>query len=204
MGRGVAAARHTGGKYLRSRGIEVPDTFAQLCRACREMPGLDAIDPFEFVLDVLVGHHQSAPAARHTPHRVDQGAQTGVGAQGRSRDPAECRQKEPVTAPEFALAPAHPDRRLPSWRIRRLAEVYVSDAAARSWRRPAMSTTRRAASEIKRLMKAVRDNEMPVDDTHLYRDIDPDTRAALLDYGGAFEATVDAARAWEEEHVKPR
>jgi hypothetical protein len=67
-----------------------------------------------------------------------------------------------------------------------------------------LQTPVHAASEIKRLMKAVRDNEMPVDDTHLYRDIDPDTRAALLDYGGAFEATVDAARAWEEEHVKPR
>src|SRR5262245_5267341 len=67
-----------------------------------------------------------------------------------------------------------------------------------------LQTPVHAASEIKRLMKAVRDNEMPVDDTHLYRDIDPDTRAALLDYGGAFEATVDAARAWEEEHVSPR
>ena len=67
-----------------------------------------------------------------------------------------------------------------------------------------LQTPAHAASEIKRLMRAVRDNDMPVDDTHLYRDIDPDTRAALLDYGGAFEATVDAARAWEEEHVKPR
>jgi hypothetical protein len=67
-----------------------------------------------------------------------------------------------------------------------------------------LQTPVHAASEIKRLMRAVRDNEMPVDDTHLYRDIDPDTRAALLDYGGAFEATVDAARAWEEEHDTPR
>jgi len=67
-----------------------------------------------------------------------------------------------------------------------------------------LQTPAHAASEIKRLMRAVRDNDMPVDDSHLYRDIDPDTRAALLDYGGAFEATVDAARAWEEEHVKPR
>ena len=62
-----------------------------------------------------------------------------------------------------------------------------------------LQTPAHAASEIKRLMRAVRDNDMPVDDSHLYRDIDPDTRAALLDYGG-----VDAARAWEEEHVKPR
>ena len=44
----------------------------------------------------------------------------------------------------------------------------------------------------------MRDNEMPVDDTLLYHDIDPDTRAALLDYGGVFEDLVDAARAWEQ------
>ena len=67
-----------------------------------------------------------------------------------------------------------------------------------------LQTPAHAASEIKRLMRAVRDNDMPLDDSHLYREIDPDTRAALLDYGGTFEATVDAARAWEEEHVKPR
>ncbi|MGZ5900975.1 MAG: hypothetical protein ACXWK3_14650, partial [Reyranella sp.] len=30
------------------------------------------------------------------------------------------------------------------------------------------------------------------------REVDADTRAALLDYGAAFEETVDAARAWEE------
>ena len=54
------------------------------------------------------------------------------------------------------------------------------------------------------LMRSVRDNEMPVDDTLLYHDIDPDTRAALLDYGGVFEDLIDAARAWEAEHTRPR
>jgi hypothetical protein len=53
-------------------------------------------------------------------------------------------------------------------------------------------------------MKSVRDNEMPIDDTLLYHEIDPDTRAALLDYGGVFEDLLDAARAWEAEHAKPR
>ena len=58
-----------------------------------------------------------------------------------------------------------------------------------------LQTPARAASEIKRLMRAVRDSDMPVDEALLYREIDPDTRAALLDYGAAFEEAVDAARA---------
>lgn len=67
-----------------------------------------------------------------------------------------------------------------------------------------LQTPVHAASEIKRLMKTVRDNEMPLDDALLYHEIDPDTRAALLDYGGVFEDLVDAARAWEEDHADRR
>jgi hypothetical protein len=37
------------------------------------------------------------------------------------------------------------------------------------------------------LMMVVRDNDMPLDDALLYREIDPDTRAALLDYGRGFQ-----------------
>jgi hypothetical protein len=46
-------------------------------------------------------------------------------------------------------------------------------------------------------MKVIRDNEMPLDDSLVTSEIDADTRAALLDYGAAFEEAVDAARAWE-------
>lgn len=67
-----------------------------------------------------------------------------------------------------------------------------------------LQTPAHAASEIKRLMKSVRDNEMPLDDTLLYHEIHPDTRAALLDYGGVFEDLLDAARAWEAAHTIPR
>jgi len=49
-------------------------------------------------------------------------------------------------------------------------------------------------------MRAVQDNDMPLDDSLLYREIDADTKAALLQYGAAFETAVDAARAWEREH----
>ena len=67
-----------------------------------------------------------------------------------------------------------------------------------------LQTPAHAASEIKRLMKSVRDDEMPIDDTLLYHEIHPDVRAALLDYGGVFEDLLDAARAWEAEHTRPR
>jgi len=53
-------------------------------------------------------------------------------------------------------------------------------------------------------MQSVHDNEMPLDVSLLYHDIDPDMRIALLDYGGVFEELVDAARAWEAEHARPR
>jgi hypothetical protein len=61
-----------------------------------------------------------------------------------------------------------------------------------------LQTPAHAASEIKRLMRVVRDNDMPLDDALIATEVDADTRAALLDYGAAFEETVDAARAWEQ------
>jgi hypothetical protein len=83
-------------------------------------------------------------------------------------------------------------------------DCHVPDNPSRTSRLVLLQTPVHAASEIKRLMKAVRDNEMPLDDTLLYREIDPDTRAALLDYGAAFEDLVDAARAWDEARAKPQ
>ncbi|HEY2873043.1 MAG TPA: hypothetical protein VGJ56_14060, partial [Reyranella sp.] len=64
-----------------------------------------------------------------------------------------------------------------------------------------LQTPAHAASEIKRLMRVVRDNDMPLDDSLVAREVDADTRAALLDYGAAFEETVDAARAWEQSRA---
>jgi hypothetical protein len=81
---------------------------------------------------------------------------------------------------------------------------HVPNNPGRMNRLVLLQTPVHAASEIKRIMRSVRDNEMPVDDTLLYHDIDPDTRAALLDYGGVFEDLIDAARAWEAEHTRPR
>jgi hypothetical protein len=81
---------------------------------------------------------------------------------------------------------------------------HVPNNPSRMSRLVLLQTPAHAAAEIKRIMRSVRDNEMPVDDSLLYHDIDPDTRAALLDYGGVFEDLIDAARAWEAEHTRPR
>ena len=83
-------------------------------------------------------------------------------------------------------------------------DCHVPDNPNRMKRLVLLQTPAHAASEIKRLMSAVRDNEMPLDDTLLYHEIDPDMRAALLDYGGVFEDLVDAARAWEADHAEAR
>ena len=83
-------------------------------------------------------------------------------------------------------------------------DCHVPDNPSRTKRLVLLQTPAHAASEIKRLMKAVRDNEMPIDDTLLYHEIDPDARAALLDYGGIFEDVVDAARAWEAARPRTR
>lgn len=81
-------------------------------------------------------------------------------------------------------------------------DCHVPNNPARMSRLVLLQTPAHAASEIKRLMRSVRDNEMPIDDALLYHEIHPDTRAALLDYGGIFEDLVDAARAWEQEHAR--
>lgn len=60
-----------------------------------------------------------------------------------------------------------------------------------------MQTPVHAAGEIKRIMRAVRDDKMPLDDVGLYKEMDPAVKAALLKYGTAFESVVDAAREWE-------
>jgi hypothetical protein len=63
-----------------------------------------------------------------------------------------------------------------------------------------MQTPVHAAGEIKRMMRAVREEKMPLDDAGLYKEMDPATKAALLKYGAAFESVVDAARDWEAKN----
>jgi hypothetical protein len=54
-----------------------------------------------------------------------------------------------------------------------------------------------AASEIKRVLKAVRGDMMPLDDYGIEKALDPILKKALLEKGGEFDHLVDQARAWE-------
>jgi hypothetical protein len=83
-------------------------------------------------------------------------------------------------------------------------DCHVPDNPKRMNRLVLLQTPANAASEIKRLMNAVRKNDMPVDETLLPLEIDAETKTALLQYGAAFEAVVDAAREWERTRSGPR
>ena len=60
-----------------------------------------------------------------------------------------------------------------------------------------MHTPAHAAGEIARLMKAVREDRMPLDDAGIEQPLEPALKRALLESGGAFAALVEAAKAWE-------
>jgi len=63
-----------------------------------------------------------------------------------------------------------------------------------------MQTPVHAAGEIKRIMRAVRGDKMPIDDNGLSKELDPSLKATLLKYGASFESLVDAARDWEAQN----
>jgi hypothetical protein len=79
-------------------------------------------------------------------------------------------------------------------------ECHAPDNYTAMKRLVLMQTPAHAAGEIKRIMRAVREEKMPLDDTGLFKEMDPAIKAALLNYGAAFEAVVDAARAWEAKN----
>ena len=51
--------------------------------------------------------------------------------------------------------------------------------------------------EIHRVLKAVREKKMPLDEQGIEKTLDPQLEKVLLEKGGAFEKLVDAAREWE-------
>ena len=63
-----------------------------------------------------------------------------------------------------------------------------------------MHTPAHAAGEIARLMKAVREDRMPLDDAGIEQPLEPALKRALLESGGAFEELVKAAKDWEVAH----
>ena len=60
-----------------------------------------------------------------------------------------------------------------------------------------MHTPAHAAGEIARMMKAVREDRMLLDEYGIGQPLDPALKRALLDTGGEFEAMVRAAKDWE-------
>ena len=63
-----------------------------------------------------------------------------------------------------------------------------------------MQTPAQAAGEIKRIMRAVKENRMPLDEISIEKELDANTKAVLLEHGATFEALVDAARDREAKH----
>jgi hypothetical protein len=63
-----------------------------------------------------------------------------------------------------------------------------------------LQTPAHAAGEIERLMSAVRENRMPLDDLGLEKELDATTKEVLLKLGAAFDTAVKASYAWEKEH----
>lgn len=63
-----------------------------------------------------------------------------------------------------------------------------------------LQTPAHAAGEIKRLMKAVREDKMPRDETDIEQPLDDKLKSALLESGAAFEAVVQSAKDWETGH----
>jgi hypothetical protein len=60
-----------------------------------------------------------------------------------------------------------------------------------------LQTPAHAAGEIQRLMKAVREDKMPRDETDIEQPLDDKLKSALLESGAAFEALVQSAKDWE-------
>ena len=79
-------------------------------------------------------------------------------------------------------------------------ECHAPDNYSSMKRLVLMQTPAHAAGEIKRIMRAVREDKMPLDETGIYKEMDPAIKAALLKYGAAFESMVDAARDWEAKN----
>jgi len=62
-----------------------------------------------------------------------------------------------------------------------------------------LQTPAHAAGEIERLMKAVREDKMPLDEVGIEQPLDAKLKSALLESGRAFESLVQAAKDWESE-----
>jgi len=76
---------------------------------------------------------------------------------------------------------------------------HVPSNPGKSKRLVLLQTPAHAAGEIGRLLKAVREDRMPRDETGIENPLDAATKKALLEDGEAFATVLDAARQWETQ-----
>lgn len=74
---------------------------------------------------------------------------------------------------------------------------HVPDNPDRMKRLVLLQTPAHAAGEISRVLKSVREDRMPRDETGIEVPLDAKSRQTLLELGAAFEKTVQAAKRWE-------
>jgi hypothetical protein len=74
---------------------------------------------------------------------------------------------------------------------------HVPDNPDKMKRLVLLQTPAHAAGEITRILKSVRENRMPRDETGIEKPLDPAERKTLLELGATFERTVQSARQWE-------
>ncbi|MDB5871897.1 MAG: hypothetical protein JWQ07_1339 [Ramlibacter sp.] len=65
-----------------------------------------------------------------------------------------------------------------------------------------LSTPAHAAGEVDRLIKAVREDRMPMDEFRLSYALSPENKKWLLESAEAFKTTVRAAQAWEQQAAR--
>ena len=63
-----------------------------------------------------------------------------------------------------------------------------------------LQTPAHAAGEIKRVLKAIREGKMPLDEFGVEKGLNENLKKALLENGAAFDSLVDAAKGWESTH----
>jgi hypothetical protein len=63
-----------------------------------------------------------------------------------------------------------------------------------------MHSPAHASGEIGRLMQAVREDRMPLDDSGVEQPLEPAQKRALLESGATFEILLKAAKEWEAAH----
>jgi hypothetical protein len=74
---------------------------------------------------------------------------------------------------------------------------HVPDNPHKTKRLVLLQTPAHAAGEIRRVLKSLQTDRMPIDETGIETSLPPKVKQALLDDGEAFARLVDAAKAWE-------